>query len=131
MILGLGTDLVSIPRLHAALTRGNGFREHSFTPAEIAAAAERADGSTRLAGRWAAKEALSKALGTGCGADCRWQEIEVINADNGRPEMTLCGTTLATFKRLGANKIHLSISHDGDFACATVIIERIELEDGR
>lgn len=124
MILGIGTDIVSIARLRRALERGGAhFRDHAFTPEESAAALRMKDALPRFAGRWAAKEALAKALGTGCGEHCSWEEISITNHENGRPEMRLSGRTLATFEALGGRRLHLSISHETEYACATVVIE--------
>lgn len=124
MIIGIGTDIVSIARLRRALERGGAhFRDHAFTPEESAAALAQKDALPRFAGRWAAKEALAKALGTGCGEHCSWNEISITNASNGKPEMRLSGRTLATFERLGGEMLHLSISHEQEYACATVVIE--------
>ena len=124
MILGIGTDIVSIARLRRALERGGAhFRDHAFTPEESAAALRMHDALPRFAGRWAAKEALAKALGTGCGEHCSWEEISITNCDNGKPEMRLSGKTLTTFEKLGGKRLHLSISHEEEYACATVVIE--------
>ena len=124
-ILGLGTDIVEIERLRQSLERtGDAFLAKVYTDAERAAMPPQ--GPRRLeylAGRWAAKEALAKALGTGITSECRLGEISVRNdPENGRPEMTLAGAAAATAARLGVRAIHLSISHERHYAVATVLV---------
>ena len=124
-ILGLGTDIVEIERLRQSLARtGEAFLAKVYTPDEQAAmpAAE----SRRLeylAGRWAAKEAFSKALGTGMCADCAFVEIEVLSDDRGKPFIRLLGATEETARRLGVARIHVSISHERELATAFVVLE--------
>ncbi len=124
MIVGIGTDLISVERLRRAMERGGGaFCRHVFTDVEQASAAKLQDAGTHWAGRWAAKEALSKALGTGVGEHCSWLEMEVVNDALGKPEMRLTGKTRETFERIGGERILLSISHEQKYACAFVVIE--------
>ena len=122
--IGLGTDLVEIARLRESIQRsGELFLKHVYAEEELSAVPK--DGPRRLeffAGRWAAKEALAKALGTGIGAKCHMNEICVLNDADGRPVMTLTGTTRATADALGVTQILLSLSHDGGFATATVLL---------
>ena len=124
-ILGLGTDIVEVDRLRQSLERtGEAFLEKVYTDAERAAMP--ANGQRRLeylAGRWAAKEAFAKALGTGITSECRLAEVSVCNdPESGRPRMTLTGAAAATAARLGVRAIHLSISHERHYAVATVLI---------
>jgi holo-[acyl-carrier protein] synthase len=123
MIVGIGTDLVAIPRIAAMVERhGPRFLRHVYAPEEIALApAARAD--TYYAGRWAAKEAVAKALGTGIGAECRWVEIVVLRDDNGAPRVDLHGVTLDAARSRGVNRVHVSISHDRDLATAFAVLE--------
>jgi len=120
MIIGIGTDIVEISRLNAALEK---IAERAFTAGELAEAGNSAHRSEHLAGRWAAKESLAKALGCGFGAKCSWQDIEIVNDPAGKPEMVLSGVTRQTFEKLGGKKVHLSISHEKSYATAFVIIE--------
>ena len=120
MIIGIGTDIVQIAHLERSLDK---VKCHCFTAQEIAYADKFRDPLPHYAGRWAAKEALAKALGTGFGAACAWQDIEVINQDNGKPQVFLSGNAAETLKNLGGSKIHLSISHEKDYAVAFVILE--------
>ena len=120
MITGIGTDIVSIERLSRALEH---VAVRCFTPAELAYAEKSRRRLEHLAGRWAAKEALAKALGCGFGEKCSWQDIEILNDDAGRPVMTLTGCALQTCHALGGVRWHLSISHEKEYATAFVIIE--------
>ncbi|MBE6367345.1 MAG: holo-[acyl-carrier-protein] synthase [Lentisphaerae bacterium] len=120
MIIGIGTDIVQTARLHSSLEK---VRNRCFTAAEIAYAEAFKDSIGHYAGRWAAKEALAKALGCGFGQSCEWQDIEILNNDNGKPEMRLSGKAADTFNSLHGKTIHLSISHEKDYATAFVILE--------
>jgi len=126
MIAGIGTDIVQTSRIKDMLERhGAVFLERIFARSEAEASSGRADRSQFLAGRWAAKEAFSKALGTGIGKSCRWVEIVVANDAKGKPVLTPVGVTAETLRALGDDvRVHLSISHETDYACATVVIEK-------
>ncbi len=128
MISGIGTDIVVIDRITRAIKRhGDAFLEHVYTPAERAMAADRKDLPSFYAGRWAAKEALSKALGCGIGENCSWQDITVLNGSKGQPEVEITGSAKATADKLGVKSVHLSISHEKNLASATVILEQADL----
>lgn len=125
MIIGIGTDIVEVVRMEKMLDEhGDSFIEKIFTDHEKNESGKRKDQAQYFAGRWAAKEALSKALGCGFGVHCGWKDITILNADNGKPELTLTGTALRTSQELGVNSIHLSISHEKHYACASVVIEK-------
>ena len=125
MIIGIGTDIVEVIRMETMLNEhGDSFVEKIFTANEKKESEKRKDPAQYFAGRWAAKEALSKALGCGFGAQCGWKDITILNEDNGKPELTLSGTALRTSQKLGVNSIHLSISHEKHYACASVVIEK-------
>ena len=123
-ILGLGTDLVELERLAHSLERsGKAFLEHTYSEAELAVMPP--DGPVRIAflgGRWAAKEALAKALGTGIGAACSLKEITVLNDEAGAPVLTLAGNARLTAEDRGVQRILVSISHERHYATATVIL---------
>ena len=123
-VIGLGTDLVELPRLASALERsGQAFLTHTYSAAELAAMPP--EGPARLAylgGRWAAKEALAKALGTGIGADCALREITVLNDAAGAPVLTLDGKAKCTAEAKGVRRTLVSISHEKSYASATVIL---------
>ena len=123
-ILGIGTDIVEVERIADVIARhGGSFGKRLFTPAELELAASRGNPVSFYAGRWAAKEACSKALGCGIGSQCSFTDIEILNDGSGRPQLTLSGAALETFKQLGASAIHISISHEHHYATATVIIQ--------
>jgi holo-[acyl-carrier protein] synthase len=115
VIIGVGTDLVEIARLEQALERTPALRDRLFTPAEAALPTD------SLAARFAAKEALAKALGAPGGLS--WQDVEVVRDDAGRPGLELRGTVAAAVERLGADRVHLSLTHDGGMALAFVVLE--------
>ena len=112
MIDGIGIDVVDIKRFHESLTRTPHLREKLFTESE------RHVKDSSLAARFAAKEALAKALGVPDGL--AWHDVNVHRADNGAPIMILNGIAK---QRAGAGKIHLSISHDGPVVVAMIVIE--------
>jgi holo-[acyl-carrier protein] synthase len=125
MIYGLGTDIVEIKRIAQMLDKhGNAFIKRVFTIAEIAQAEKRKDYVQYYAGRWAAKEALSKALGCGIGEQCSWRDISIIATSTGAPHLTISENALCAAGLTNADRIHLSISHEQHYACATVIIEK-------
>ena len=114
-VVGVGIDVCDIERFVASLERTPSLRERLFTPAE----AVRAPAS--LAARFAAKEALAKALGAPVGL--AWQDAEVLSEDSGRPRFELRGTVRARAVELGAVHVHLSLSHDAGIASAVVVLE--------
>lgn len=128
MILGIGTDLANIDRIAATLARfGDRFRQRVFTEAELAKAARRKDEAGTLAKRWAAKEACSKALGTGLAMGISWKDMGVINRRGGQPGMVLTGWAaerLAAMTPPGHQAlVHVSLTDDHPWAQAFVVIE--------
>lgn len=115
MIVGIGVDLVDIPRFERSLERTPRLRERLFSPAE------RTLVPRSLAARYAAKEALIKALGGSDGV--HWTEIEVTPEESGRPWFTLAGSTAEVVAARGITTIHLSMTHDGGLAVAYVVAE--------
>ena len=114
MIYGIGTDIVEVKRIEQAVKRwGDSFLSHIFTPAEIAYAKQNKNPSQHLAARFAAKEAVFKAIGDK--PDIRWKEIEVFNDKYGRP---CCIFKKKNFKR----KILISLSHTKHYAVANAIV---------
>jgi len=116
MIVGVGIDVVELVRFEASLARTPALREKLFTPAEAALPLQ------SMAARFAAKEALAKALGAPAGL--HWHDAEVVSLASGDPTFELRGTVLARATELGATSTHLSLSHDGGMASAVVILER-------
>jgi holo-[acyl-carrier protein] synthase len=122
-IVGIGLDLVNIARVEAIARRWqNRFLQRVYTEDERRASFGRAWPYASLAGRFAAKEAMLKALGTGWSAGVSWQDIQVLNEDGGRPVATVRGRTGVLAQQAGVTRIHVSLSHDGDYAIAEVIL---------
>ncbi|HSU16212.1 holo-ACP synthase [Longimicrobium sp.] len=124
MIVGLGIDVVRIARVWAVLERkGARARSRLFTAAEAERCAASKHPPESFAARFAAKEALFKALGTGWGIGGAWTEVEVVSAATGAPSLRLSGRAAALAEARGAARIHLSMTHDHDTAAAVVILE--------
>ena len=124
MVLGVGVDLVRISRIRRILERWQErFLRRVFTPDEVAYALGRHDPPEHLAARFAAKEATLKALGTGLTMGVRWHEIEVRRAQGQRPTLALSGRTAALGVARGVRTLHVSLTHDGDYAMAQVLAE--------
>jgi holo-[acyl-carrier protein] synthase len=124
MILGLGIDLIEVGRIRELRERrGERFLRRVYTPAELEACVGRADADLRLAGRFAAKEAGMKALGTGWADGVAWRDLEVVSRPGGAPSLELSGRAAQRASTLGARKAHLSLSHDGAVAGAVVVLE--------
>lgn len=121
MIAGIGCDIVDCTRIRAAAEKhGQAFLDHLLTPREQA---ESRGAISYYAGRWAAKEALSKALGCGIGAGCAFTDIEILDNAAGCPEAVLTGAAKETADRRGAARIHVSISHERDYAVGMAVLE--------
>jgi holo-[acyl-carrier protein] synthase len=124
LIVGLGLDIAEIDRIEAALTRhGSPILERLYTPAEVAYCESFRSKFERYAGRFAAKEAAMKALGTGWRFGVRWRDIEVLREPTGKPSLRLHGVAGEFAKRLGVKNISLTITHSGNLALAEVIFE--------
>jgi len=124
MIVGIGTDIIKIERMTALFARhGKVFVNRIFTEAERTEAATRKNPIEYYAGRWAAKEAVSKALQCGIGKNCSWQDINIQNTPEGNPQLFLFGSAAAKATDLKALNFHVSISHEREYACAMVILE--------
>ena len=124
MILGLGLDISEIGRIEGALTRhGPAILQRLYTPDEVAYCESYKNKFERYAGRFAAKEAGMKALGTGWRHGIRWRDFEVVRQVSGRPTLRLTGVALEIADRMGVKNISLSITHSGNLALAEVIFE--------
>ena len=121
MVIGLGNDITECERIQAILQKyGDSFLDRLLT------SREKEEGGSRLfycAGRWAAKEAIAKALGCGIGEHCALTDIEILDNESGKPEATLSGAAKRTADQLKVGRIHLSISHERHYAVATAILE--------
>ncbi len=125
MIAGIGHDLIEIERVARVWRRfGDRFAQRILTPREIAARTELS--AQYLAGRFAAKEAAAKALGTGIRGEITWQSLEVEIDGLGAPQLRLLGGAAAEAKRLEVVANHLSLTHTTEHASAVVVLEREE-----
>lgn len=130
MILGIGTDLADIERIQGTLDRfGDRFRNRVFTETELAKARRRKDEAGTLAKRWAAKEACSKALGTGLAMGISWRDMAVSNLRSGQPVMELTGWAARKLDQMtppGHRAIvHVTLTDDHPWAQAFVVIEAL------
>ncbi|KAN0037046.1 hypothetical protein ACTFIV_002378 [Dictyostelium citrinum] len=155
-IFGIGNDIVKISRLEASFKRhGDRFLKRAFNEIEISIFKslnptppitesindndnecngnnnnnnnnQNKRGFEYLAGRWAAKESIYKAIGNQDRTMLNFQNIQILNESNGRPYVNLLEPTQSYFKKLGINKIHIAISHDSDYAISNVILESNE-----
>lgn len=128
MIIGIGNDMVDIRRVEQTLEKfGDRFRDRIFTEIEKKKSDNRAQRAASYAKRFAAKEACSKALGTGFNRGVFWKDMGVVNEPSGRPTMVLTGGALEQLQRLipagMSPKIHLTITDDFPYAQAMVNIE--------
>jgi holo-[acyl-carrier protein] synthase len=115
MIVGVGIDVVDISRFEESLARTPAMRQRLFTELE------RSRPLASLAARFAAKEAMAKALGAPTGMN--WLDAEVVNNASGDPQLEIRGTVLARAKDLGVVSVHVSLSHDAGIASAVVVLE--------
>lgn len=114
-VIGVGIDVVDIERFGESIARTPALVERLFTPAEARLPL------ASLAARFAAKEAIAKALGAPRGM--HWHDAEVVSEESGRPLLTIRGTVKARADELGAVHVHLSLSHDAGIASAVVVLE--------
>lgn len=124
-IVGLGTDIVEILRIGRMIERhGELFITRVYTPEEIRYCQHKKESSQHYAGRWAAKEAVMKTLGTGWTRGVGWQDIEVCSEKSGKPTLTVKGGARDVADGLGIDEILITISHCRTFATATAIAVR-------
>jgi holo-[acyl-carrier protein] synthase len=124
MIVGTGIDLAEVPRIAEAVERfGERFLRRIFTEAEIRYCDSKANRMERYAGRFAAKEAAMKAIGTGWRHGVAWTDFEVGRDPGGRPTIAFHGKAAEFASRLGVKNIALSITHTKEQAMAQVILE--------
>ncbi|WP_405012917.1 holo-ACP synthase [Kitasatospora sp. NBC_01539] len=121
MIIGVGIDVAEIERFGASLERTPQLADRLFTEAELHLPSGARRGTASLAARFAAKEALAKALGAPAGL--HWTDAEVHTEDSGRPVLRVTGTVAARAAELGVRSWHVSLSHDAGVASAVVIAE--------
>ncbi len=121
-IVAHGIDLVDCPRIEAMIERhGEHFIQRVFTATEQAYAEANKNEVEKLAGRFAAKEAILKLVGTGWRGKIAWTDIEIINNSSGQPEVTLDGEVKKIADKLGIKHISVSITHTANFAIASAV----------
>lgn len=124
-ILGIGIDLVDIPRIAEVRSRhGEQFLKRVFAEGEAAYCLRQKDPDISLAARFAAKEACIKALGKGWTHGMRWTDFEVMREPGGRPVLKLHGAAASLAHGLGVKRAHLSLTHTAQQAMAMVVLER-------
>ena len=129
MIVGIGIDLLEVSRMEKALLRsGEGFLRRVFTPAERSSCEEAGGGSARWAVRFAAKEAVFKALGTGWSGGVSWHQVEILREPGRAPFVRLSGPARQVAEERGADICHVSLTHQKRHAAAVAILEQRALE---
>lgn len=123
-ILGIGNDIIEVDRITESIEKfGDKFLDRLFTEKEKTYCKKHRNFQVRVAGRFAAKESIAKALGTGFGEDLAWLDLEIINNERGKPEVVF-SPELAT--RLAGTSIQVSISHCNSYAAAVAIWSQID-----
>ncbi len=123
MIVGIGTDIIEVKRIERLLSKQKRFKERIFTRCEIEYCEHKKNNVQNYAARFAVKEALLKAIGTGWREGVAFKEIEVVNNEKGKPELVLSGTVKKITEEMGVTNMQVSISHIKDLAIAVVILE--------
>jgi holo-[acyl-carrier protein] synthase len=124
MIFGVGTDIIEVQRVEEKLIRTGGLKERLFTDREIAYCDSKHRPSLHFAARFAAKEAFLKAMGTGWTGGHRFDEIEIINNNLGKPEICVHGKVKSFCEENGIGAMEVSLSHIKDLAKAIVVLEK-------
>jgi holo-[acyl-carrier protein] synthase len=125
MILGTGIDIIEVARIKASYEKfGDRFLKRILGPGEIAYCLSHQQPAPFLAARFAAKEAISKAFGTGIGKHLSWQDVEVGRRDSGEPFVILHAGASKLLQQRGGRTVHLSLSHTEFYAAAVAILEQ-------
>ena len=123
MCNGVGTDIVSVGRIHALIRdTGDAFLQRWFTPLEIAYCTAKAVPARHFTARMAAKEAVVKAMPFGWQGPLPWRSIEIVNSPHGAPVVRLSGEMLETARKAGVSEVRVSMSHCDEFATATAVV---------
>jgi holo-[acyl-carrier protein] synthase len=124
MVLGVGIDIQSIQRMEQVMARGKQrLILRTFTPTEVKYCRRQKKPCQHFCGRFCAKEAFFKALGTGWAKGLAWTEVEIVRQNSGQPKIKLTGRAADLAARARVKKIWLSLSHSREYAAATVILE--------
>jgi len=124
MVSGIGIDLIETGRVADKIAKDTGFKEYVFSENEISYCESKTNKFEHYAARFAAKEALLKALGTGYPGGLLLNEISILSDDSGKPGFDFLGNSAVAMKSFGLGQIHLTLSHLKDIACAMVVIEK-------
>ncbi len=124
MAIFCGVDIIEIDRLEKSITEQEGFKDRVFTDGEISYCEKRKNAKYEsYAARFAAKEAVLKALGTGIADGLEWKQIEILNDEFGKPYVVLKRRALELFNAMGAKNMDISLSHCSEYAVAYVVID--------
>jgi holo-[acyl-carrier protein] synthase len=124
MVLGTGIDIIEVPRISQAMERfGERFLNRILLASEIEYCRQQARSEPHLAARFAAKEAISKAFGTGIGSHLGWHDMEIRRHPSGEPYVVLHGKGVELLKARGGVRVHVSLSHTQGYAAAVAILE--------
>ena len=125
MILGTGIDIIEVGRIASSYEKfGERFANRILLPGEITYCLSHKNPAPFLAARFAAKEAISKAFGTGIGAALGWQDMEIRRKESGEPFVVLHGKGKKLFQSRRAKRLLISLSHTANYAAATAVLER-------
>jgi holo-[acyl-carrier protein] synthase len=127
LIFGIGTDIIEVPRVARQLSQTDGLREQLFTAREIAYCESKGTSSQHYAARFAAKEAFLKAMGTGWRDGYRFGDIEIVNDELGKPEVSLHGKVKSFCAQNMIGRMHVTLTHTKDLAKAVVVLETTRL----
>jgi holo-[acyl-carrier protein] synthase len=124
MILGIGTDIIEVARIRTSYDKfGERFANRILRPGEIVYCLSHKDPAPFLAARFAAKEAISKAFGTGIGAELGWQDMEIFRRQSGEPYVVLHDKGLVLLQQRKAARLLITLSHTTQHATATALLE--------
>jgi holo-[acyl-carrier protein] synthase len=123
MILGIGVELIGLQAFEAGSRAGEPAIDAVFTASERSYCLGLARPIPHLAARWAAKQALRKAVGESADSPCRWQDLDVARDERGKPRLEVRGAFAERLSALGVQRVHLSLTHTDDDAAAVVILE--------
>lgn len=125
MIVGIGTDIVEVDRIRESHEKfGVKFLDRILLPPERKYCLSHTDPAPHIAARFAAKEAIAKAFGTGIGESLGWRDMEIVREDSGKPTAKIHGQAQSLLQQTGATQLHISLSHTHQHATATAVLER-------
>jgi holo-[acyl-carrier protein] synthase len=125
LVFGIGADIIEIRRVEEKLRRTSGLKTRVFTPREIAYCEAKVKSAQHFAARFAAKEAFLKAIGTGWSGGYRFVDIEILNNEQGKPELAVRGKVRDFCEKNGITRFHVTLSHIKDLAKAVVVLEKL------